>query len=154
MNVRPIALQTKHNSKEDIQKREEAESKLKGDTVIDITPPSNLSTYGKKIYKNIIEILPDGFLNGGDIYVVTIIADALDNMKICQKEIKKSGLFINGKENPAVLTYKKYVDIFNTYSTKIGLSPRDRASLSVLNINAENEKNDEVLKALRGGDDG
>ena len=154
MNVRPIALQTKHNSKEDIQKREEAESKLKGDTVIDITPPSNLSTYGKKIYKNIIEILPDGFLNGGDIYVVTIIADALDNMKICQKEIKKSGLIINGKENPAVLTYKKYVDIFNTYSTKIGLSPRDRASLSVLNINAENEKNDEVLKALRGGDDG
>ena len=149
-NVKPIALQTKHSSKEDIQNRIEAEEKLKGSTTIEINPPTNLSTNGKKIYTNIIKILPNGFLNGGDTYVVTIISEALDKLQECQKEIKKNGLFIDGNENKAVTTYKKYVDIFNTFSTKIGLSPRDRASLSVLNINSESEKNDEVLKALRG----
>lgn len=151
-NIKPIALQTKHSGKEEIQKRIEAEEKLKGNTTIEITPPSNLSTNGKKIYKNIIQILPDGFLNGGDIYVVNIIAEALDKLQECQKEIKKNGLFIEGNENKAVATYKKYVDIFNTFSTKIGLSPRDRASLSILNINSETEKSDELLQVLRGGE--
>jgi P27 family predicted phage terminase small subunit len=148
-NIKPIELQTKHNTKEDIEKRIKAESELRGTTTIEIVPPSSLSTNGKKIYKNIIQILPDGFLNGGDTYVVNIIAEALDKMQECQKEIKKNGLFVDGIESKAVGTYKKYTDIFNTFSTKIGLSPRDRASLSVLNINQENEKNDEVLKALK-----
>jgi len=152
MNVKPVSLQTQHNSKEEKKKRQEEEQKLKGDTVINITPPKILSANGKKIYKNIVKILPEGFLNSGDVYIVCIIADALDNMELCQKQIKKNGLIINAKENPSINIYKKYTDIFNTYSMKIGLSPRDRAQLSVLNINTESEKNDEVLKALRGDD--
>lgn len=152
MNVKPVDLQTQHNSKEEKKKRQEAEQKLKGDTIVNITPPNTLSANGKKIYKNIINILPGGFLNSGDVYIVCIIADALDNIELCQKNIKKNGLIISNKENPSISIYKKYTDIFNTYSMKIGLSPRDRAQLSVLNINAESEKNDEVLKALRGDD--
>ncbi|MCB2354348.1 P27 family phage terminase small subunit [Clostridium estertheticum] len=151
-NIKPIELQTKHSNPEDIAKRMETEEALKGNTVIEIKPPTSLSTTGKKFYKKIIEILPDGFLNGGDTYCVTIIAESLDKMQLCQKEINKIGLFIDGNENKAVGTYKKYVDIFNTFSQKIGLSPRDRASLSILNINSETDKNDKVLQALKGGD--
>ncbi|MBU3153907.1 P27 family phage terminase small subunit [Clostridium estertheticum] len=151
-NIKPIELQTKHSNPEDIQKRMETEEALKGNTVIEIKPPTSLSTTGKKFYKKIIEILPSGFLNGGDTYCVTIIAESLDKMQLCQKEINKNGLFIDGNENKGVGTYKKYVDIFNTFSQKIGLSPRDRASLSILNINSETDKNDKVLQALKGGD--
>jgi P27 family predicted phage terminase small subunit len=151
-NIKPIALQTKHNSKEDIEKRIEMEDKLKGNTTIEIIPPSNLSSNGKKIYKNIIKILPDGFLNGGDIYTVSIVAEALDKMQECQKEIKVNGLFVDGTESKAVGTYKKYVDIFNTFGSKLGLSPRDRASLSVLNLNQEMEKQDPLLQILSGDD--
>jgi len=150
-NIKPIALQNGHISNEEKEARKVVEEKLKGNTEITIKPPKELSTNGKKLYKNIINLLPTGFLNGGDTYVVTIVAEALDRMQTCQIRLNNNGLFNEeGEENNAVKTYDKYSKIFEKFSAKLGLSPKDRASLAVLNLNADEEKQDELLSVLRG----
>ena len=150
-NIKPIALQNGHISNEEKEARKVAEEKLKGNTEITIKPPKELSTNGKKLYKNIINLLPAGFLNGGDTYVVTIVAEAIDRMQTCQIRLNNNGLFNEeGDENNAVKTYDKYSKIFEKFSAKLGLSPKDRASLAVLNLNSDEVKQDELLKVLRG----
>lgn len=150
-NIKPVALQNNHRSNAEINARKKLEEELKGNTSIAIKPPRELSANGKKLYKNIISLLPAGFLNGGDTFIVTIVAEALDRMQTCQININNNGLFCeDGKENEAVKTYDKYSKIFEKFSAKLGLSPKDRAALAVLNINAEDESKDEVLKILSG----
>lgn len=149
-NIKPIALQTGHISNAEIQARQETEEKLKGDTEIKTRPPRELSSNGKKLYKSIIYLLPKGFLNGGDTFTVCIVAEALDRMQICQKKINDDGLFIEGEENQAVRTFEKYSKIFEKFSSKLGLSPKDRASLSVLLLQEKENDTDPLLKVLAG----
>ena len=150
-NIKPSALQNGHKSNEEKEARKHQEELLKGNTEITIKPPKELSTNGKKIYKNIISLLPTGFLNGGDTFVVTIVAESLDRMQTCQVKLNDNGLFTEaGEENNAVRTYDKYSKIFEKFSGKLGLSPKDRASLAVLNLNQMEESQDELLKILKG----
>lgn len=153
-NIKPIALQTGHISNAEIEERKQAEEKLKGDAEISVKPPKELSTNGKKLYKNIVSLLPSGFLSGGDIYVVGIVAESLDRMCECQLKINKDGLFSKeGEENQAVRTYDKYSKIFEKFSSKLGLSPKDRASLAVLVLNDKEKEEDALLKALSEDDE-
>lgn len=150
-NIKPAALQNNHKSNAELETRQQTEERLKGDIEVSIKPPKELSANGKKLYKNIIKLLPTGFLNGGDTFVVTIVAEALDRMQTCQSNINDNGLFDeNGVENNAVKTYDKYSKIFEKFSAKLGLSPKDRAALAVLNLNQIEESQDEVLKILKG----
>lgn len=153
-NIKPTALATGHISNDEKIERQETEEKLKGNTTIDVKPPKELSTNGKKLYKYIISLLPNGFLNGGDTFVVGIVAESLDRMQKCQNKINKDGLFDeDGAENQAVRTYEKYSKIFEKFSAKLGLSPKDRASLAVLVINDKDNQEDQLLKILKGDDD-
>lgn len=148
--IKPAELRTGKTGKDEIEKRKKAEASLKGNTEISQKPKGKLSRTGKKLYKEIIKLLPAGFLNGGDTYVVEIVADALSRMGEC-REILNDGMFDKaGEERDAVKTYERYSKIFDKFSSKLGLSPKDRAALAVLNINAEEEKDDPLLKALRG----
>lgn len=150
-NIKPVELQTGHISKEQIQQRKETEEKLKGNTIIPARAPRELSANGKRLYRHIISLLPSDFLNGADVYTVGIVAEALDRMQICQDKINTDGLFTEeGNENQAVRTYEKYSKIFEKFSAKLGLSPKDRASLAALNLKDKETKEDPVAKALRG----
>ncbi|MCB2300645.1 phage terminase small subunit P27 family [Clostridium tagluense] len=148
-NIKPVELQTGHISNTEKEERLKAESKLKGDKIITPKPPKELSSNGKKLYKKIIDLLPTGFLNGGDTFVVGIVAEALDRMQICQTKINADGLFTKGgEENNAVKTYDKYSKTFEKFSGKIGLSPKDRSALAVLILSDNDKKQDEVLNIL------
>lgn len=150
-NIKPAELRTGKTGKEEIKKRTMEEKKLKGTREISEKPVEGLNPNGKKLYKEIIGLLPDGFLSGGDTYVVGIVADALSRMAECQKILNSDGMFDDdGIEIDAVKTYERYSKIFDKFSSKLGLSPKDRAALAVLNINAEEEKNDPLLQVLRG----
>lgn len=151
--IKPAALRTGKTGKAEIEKRLKAEESLKGAVEISRTAPDGLSERGKEIYLHVIDLLPEGFLSGADTYVVGIVADALDRMKTCQEMLNQSGMFVRGIEKDAVKTYERYSKIFDRFASKLGLSPKDRASLAVLNINAEEEKEDPVLAALRGEQD-
>lgn len=151
-NVKPVALNKSHMTKAEKKARIEAEEKLKGNARISNIPPQELSESGKIIYKNIINIMPQDFLTGIDSYIVSVVAEALDRMKQCQIKINETSLFNDGEENIAVKTYEKYSKIFNTYSSKLGMSPKDRAALSCLILNDKKEE-DPLLKALSDDDD-
>lgn len=146
-NIKPASLRTGKTGKEEKSKRAAEEEKLKGNSKIPTTPPKGLSVNGGKIYKDIINILPDGFLNGADAYTVGIVAEALDRMSIAQEEINTNGLLTEeGSERDASKSYERYSKIFDKFGSKLGLSPKDRAALAVLNLKDEDE--DELLNIL------
>lgn len=150
-NVKPIELRTGHWTKDEIEARKNAEDKLKGNNISDKVP-SRLTSNGKKIYKHLLSSFPNGFLTDVDSYSLEIVANAIDMMQQASKDIKDRGMFINGDENPSIRIYERYSKIFNTYGSKLGMSPRDRASLSALLINQQQQEDDKLLKILGGGD--
>ncbi|MEA5085091.1 MAG: phage terminase small subunit P27 family [Lachnospiraceae bacterium] len=149
--IKPAAFRRGKTGKAEKEAREKAEESMKPKNEIQKTAPKNLSKTGKKLYLEIIKILPDGFLSDGDKYAVGVVAEALDRMRECQQEINRQGMFNEGgEERSAVRTYERYSKIFAKFGGAIGLSPKDRAALAVLNINSDDVKNDPLLKALRG----
>lgn len=152
-NIKPVALQTGHISNAETEARRLAEEKLKGNADITLCPPIELSESGKDLYTRIISLLPKGFLSGGDTFTVGIVAEALDRMQCCQFRINTDGLFdLEGYESEAVKTYERYAKIYDKFSSKIGLSPKDRASLAVLVLSDKTNQEDPLLKILRGDD--
>jgi P27 family predicted phage terminase small subunit len=153
-NIKPAEFRTGHTSNEEIKKRKDTENKLKGNKKISAQPPVDLSDNGKRIYKEIIKLLPKGFLSSADTYTVRIVAESLDCMKISSSVIHKKGLFTDdGKENEASKAYERYSKIYDKFSAKIGLSPKDRAAIASIIVADRENKDDELLKVLRGDDD-
>lgn len=162
-NIKPARLRTGKTGKEEIDKRIKQEEKIKGTSKINKQAPKTLSSSGARLYKEIIDLLPEDFLNGADTYTVGIVAEALDRMMTSQLKINQDGLFVDavkeieGKlvsvgtfENEAAKTYERYSKIFDKFGSKLGLSPKDRAALAVLNIKEEEEKQDPLLAILQG----
>ena len=148
-NIKPASLRTGKTGKEEKGKREIEEDKLKSTIPISILPPDELSDQGKKVYVDIIGLLPTGFLSGADTYIVCIVAESLNRMQTCQIKLNDEGLFTEeGFESNAVKMYERYSKIFDKFSAKLGLSPKDRAALAVLNITADDKENDPVLGIL------
>lgn len=154
--TKPVLLKKGTITKKEYNKRLEEEQKLKGEKTISNKPPTYLCTNGKKIYKNIVNSLPEDFLNNTDEYVVAIVADSLAKMQDCQKLIKKDGLLVeytnsagatNTDQNKAILIYQKYNEIFKKYIGEIGLSPQARGRLAMISTK---EEENPLIKALRG----
>lgn len=154
--IKPVDLKLGAIPKKEYEKRKTNENKLKGNKKISSRAPQYLDDDGKKIYKNIINSLPDDFLNNTDEYVVAIVADSLAKMQQCQAIIKKEGLLVeytnsagatNTDQNKAILIYQKYNEIFKKYIGEIGLSPSARGKLAMI---SETEKQNPLLEILKG----
>lgn len=149
-NIKPVSLNKgKHNSKERAESRQKAEDSLKCKPISRIAP-NRLSKNGKTIYSNLLKSFPDGFLTASDSHTLEIVANAIDMMQISQKDINERGFLLDEDiENPSIRVYERYTKIFNTFGSKLGMSPRDRASLAVLLVNQQEEKEDPLLDALK-----
>lgn len=156
--TKPVALATGHRTKEEIQQRIENEERLKGNSNKVHIAPSWLCKDGKKEYRKLVKDLDSSdILTNVDIPVVAIIADAYAKMAQANDILKSEGMFIkktsdrgaeNLVEHPAMKVYRQYNTIYKQYLAEIGLSPSSRAKLSVINANAEDEKNDPLLAIL------
>jgi len=142
MNIKPIALTTKHYSNEEIKERLEKENAIKGDSKIPIDAPDNLNLceLGKVYYKSIVEYMPQDLFNYLDSYTVGICADSLAKMSECREILNREGLIVEGKQHSAVKTYNSYSQIFNIYGGKMGMSPTDRAKLSLIQPSKEQDE--------------
>ena len=138
--AKPISMCTGARTKEEIEQRTQGEEKLKGNSNLPEELPDFLvvDEIGKKIYKLMLEHLPEDIMNYLDVFSVSICCDALSKMIECQKSIRREGLLVeytnkagatNVTEHKAVVIYQKYSTIFNTYSSKLGMSPIDRGKL-------------------------
>ena len=153
---KPIELQNKHLTKEEIENRKEQEERLKGADNKVYKPPKNLSKEEKKIYKFLVnELKESGILCNLDITILKTTVDSIRRMEECKKNIDTYGVVLTKEDgslyrNPATIIYKDYNSIFNKCCMELGLSPSARARLAQFNIQAEKDKEDPVLKALKG----
>ncbi|HAZ36347.1 MAG TPA: phage terminase small subunit P27 family [Clostridiaceae bacterium] len=156
---KPVEIIAKHLTKQEIEERKQAEQKLKGNDDLVYKIPQCLSKEEKKIYKFLInELQASGILCNLDITILEITANAIASMRECTKLINKYGVVItkeNGDmiKNPACTAYKDYNAIFNKCCIEIGLSPSARTKLANINVQAQEQKDDPVLKILNRSSD-
>ncbi len=153
-----MEMQSKKVSKEEREKRIEAEKKLVGERDLLETPPDYLSYEEQILYIELINpLLHIECLGNSDREVFAIMANAKCMMLECQKEIEEFGLFvqkidrfgnIERVKNPAVDVYAKYESIFNKNQAQIGLSASARTKL--VQIKQEKENESELNETFNG----
>jgi P27 family predicted phage terminase small subunit len=158
-SAKPIAINSSHLTKEEIEDRKEQEEKLQGNDDLVYTPPRDLKTKTEKeLYVYLVEQLKaSAILNNLDIQILVQTVDSIMNMRAAKKAIKKYGMVIEKddgglQKNPAITIYKDYSTIFYQCCLQLGLSPSARAKLSVINVKTKENEKDPLLKALRGED--
>lgn len=144
---KPVDLQTCHLTKEEMELRQEAEAKLKGGND-KIKPPKHLSKDQKKIFNYIVkEMETSGVLNNLDIYILTTCVICIDRMQKIDEMINNN---INLLTDRKLLgTYKDSQSSFFRSCNELGISPASRSKLANLNLQAQVEADDELLKILR-----
>ena len=138
---KPLSMQTKNLTKEEIETRQAAEKMLKteGDKVYEV--PSKLDKNAKKIYENLVEQLkPLNILSDLDIDALCLVCNALHQMEVAINDINKNGQVIyikndNGDitrvmKNPSVETYKTFASLYDSAGAKLCMNPSARAKLS------------------------
>lgn len=144
-----VDLISGHLSKEEINKRKEAENKLKGNNDL-IKPPSYLSSKQKRIFKFISkELLNVNILNNLDVSLLEVCSIAIDRIREIENKINKNPELL--LDNKLIVIKNKYTQDFFKCMQELGLSPSARARLALLNIEKEDKENDPLLKIL--GDD-
>ncbi len=146
--AKPIELVTGHRTKEEIENRKEQQEKIRGDSS-KIEPTENLDPEQSEIFYSVKdELKSSGILSNVDSYWLTKLAIAESTLReINKKKAAKPSIIFN-KDFKA--TEKHYFDIFAKCCSEIGLSPIGRAKLANINSLAQAEKEDPLLKALKG----
>lgn len=147
-----IEAQSRHNSKEEIEKRKEAENKLKGLADKIEFPPEYLNEAQKRIYREIFEELKASqILSNLDIYILASCSIAIDRLQYIETIINKNPKAIMNKE--LMSAKDKYNKEFYRCCNELSLSPQSRAKFGSLALQAKEKEEDPLIKALKGDDD-
>lgn len=146
--AKPIELVSGHRTKEEIQKRKEAQEKLKGDNS-KIEPTQKLNENEIRIFNSIKEEMKNsGVLSNLDSYLLTQLSGAIDKLEYLDAALQKKPALIFNKDFKS--SKKLYFDIFTKCCNELSMSPASRAKLANINSIADSEKEDPILKALKG----
>ena len=148
-NIKPASLKQGVIPKQQLEARINAEEKLKGDPIA-AAAPTRLTENGVMIYNKLLTSFPKDFLTSSDSHTLEIVANSLDMMQTAQEDINSRGqLLADDSENPSIRIYERYSKIFNTFGSKLGMSPKDRAALAIIMTTQAAEDEDPLLKALK-----
>ncbi len=148
-NIKPASLKQGVIPKQQLEARINAEEKLKGDPIA-ADAPTRLTENGVMIYNKLLTSFPKDFLTSSDSHTLEIVANSLDMMQTAQEDINSRGqLLADDSENPSIRIYERYSTIFNTFGSKLGMSPKDRAALAIIMTTQAAEDEDPLLKALK-----
>lgn len=163
---KPIDATFGEYTKQAKKEREKAEKEIDGEVGKNKikTPPKNLTRNGKAIYRALVEDLEKSGININnlDVYMLELLANSIDNMRMAQDRLNKEGTIIeytnkggntNLIQNPALGAYLKYYKIFKDCCSDLGLSPSARAKLALLKVNNDKEKDDPLLRILSDDDE-
>ena len=155
-SAKPVDLVNSKMSKEEREARKKAEQRYKGVANKVYRCPSELkANREQQLYKFIVNQLKSAaILNDLDIEIIKSTVFCIINMNDANEFINSNGTIIsdeNGKfyKNPAVNVYKDYHSMFLSNSIRLGLSPADRAKLSVIDMKNKQAEEDPLLKALK-----
>lgn len=159
--TKPVDMKTGAITKAERERRQQAESVIRGNRPLSQAPPESLADEARNIYATILENLPLEQMNETDGYTVEVVADAIANMRRCRKEIDSVGLFVERydrndnrirEQNVAVGVYQKYSDILKKYIAELGLSPAARSRIASLAKEPEQTAGKKTLMELLNED--
>lgn len=144
--AKAINSKVSHDTKEEIEIRQETEKKLRGKSNR-LTPPKYLTPEQKKIFRYIVTNLKEAEVLGNlDIYILSVTAVTIGNLI----ELDKA---INFETNAALrlkmmATRDKYTKDFFRCCNELSLSPQARAKLSITDVKSSKENKNPLLAAL------
>ena len=144
---KPISMQNRHLSKDEINTREQLEGIFTGTKDTVYKAPVKLNMEQQKIYKNLVELLkPLDILSDLDVELVTLAADSIYQMNKARENIEEfgqvmvvtdnEGNIVKVSKNPSIEIYKTFENIYNRCCSQLALSPSARAKLSAEISNA------------------
>lgn len=143
-----IGTHSRHNTKAEVQAREDMEKSLKGNND-KVKPPASLTKEQKKIFKAIVkELEVSNILCNLDVYILTTCARAIDRINQIEKMVDDDTSLL--QDSKLMSTKDKYQKDFFRCCNELSLSPQSRAKLGNLNIQAKAKLEDPVLQALGG----
>jgi P27 family predicted phage terminase small subunit len=144
-----VKTMSKNLTKEEKEVRLETEEKLRG-RGDNISPPKYLNARQKKIFNYIVQELEASKILGNlDVYILATCAISIDRLQQIEKLINKDIERILDKSLMAAKD--KYTKDFFRCCNELSLSPQSRAKLGNINLQAEQDKQDPLLKVLAGG---
>lgn len=147
--AKPIELQSKHNTKSDIQQRKSVQNSLKGDSSC-IVPPYKLSDSQLNIFNKIRDVYDKVDLIGElDIYTLAEGAVVIDRLQQLEMMINDNPELLTDKDIMAIR--KGYTQDYYRLCNELGLSPQARAKLGSLSLQKDKQNNDILLNILKGG---
>lgn len=148
-----VNTMSKNLTKEEKEKRLKGEKKLKGNAD-EIKPPSDLTKEQKKIFKYIVKELKESEILGNlDIYILKKCAIAINRIDEIETKINENRKSLVDNNSSNLRRWKETYDKdFYRCCNELCLSPQSRAKLSNINVQAQKQQEDLVLKALRGED--
>ena len=146
-----VKVMSKNLTKEEIAVRSEMEDKLRGGSER-IIAPKYLTLDQKKIFNYIVsELHASGILGNLDVYILETCSIAIDRIQEIERLINHD---MNNLVNKSLMSAKdKYTKDFFRCCNELSLSPQSRAKLGNLNLKAQEDADDPLLKLLHGGKD-
>lgn len=144
-------LLSKHLTKEEKEKRQSNEEFYKGNSD-NIEPPEYL-TNDQVILFNFIksELEESKLLCNLDIFILAKCSIAIDRLQWIENQVnKRQALLLNDN---LMRRKKDYDSDFYRCCNELSLSPQSRAKLANINVNAKEQKEDPVLKAINEDDE-
>lgn len=144
-------LMSKHLTKEEKEKRQSNEEKLKGKTD-NIVPFQKLEENQLYIFNFIkTELHESGVLSNLDSIILTKCAIAIDRLQWIEDQVnKKPSLLLNDK---LMKRKKDYDSDFYRCCNELCLSPQSRAKIANINLQAKEKEDDILLKVLKEDDE-
>lgn len=142
------SVTSKHLTEEERKNKLETEKRLKGEND-KVKPPTYLSKEQKKIFKYIVnELINAEILGNLDVYVLSTTAICIDRLQAIEQLINESIEKLNDRK--IMSSRKDYQsDLFRCMS-ELCMTPASRAKLGNLNLQTQQDKDDELLKIIRG----
>ena len=142
-----IEVQSRHNTKEEIEKRKNIQDSLRGMADKIENPPDYLTDNQKKIYNFIIqELKASGILSNLDVYLLSTVSIAIDRLQFIENIINKKPNAILNKD--LMSAKDKYNKDFFRCCNELSLSPQSRAKFSSLTKDIKDKSEDELLNIL------
>lgn len=146
--AKPVELQSKHNTKSDIKKRQSVQNSLKGDSSC-IVPPYKLSESQLNIFNKIRDVYNSVDLIGElDVYTLAEGAVVIDRLQQLEMMINNDPTLLTDKE--IMMIRKGYTQDYYRLCNELGLSPQSRAKLGSLSLQKDKQNNDTLLQLLKG----
>lgn len=126
------------------------EKKLKGKTHLIKTGGESLNDSQKNYYYFLTtHLLEQDIIGNIDIPLLQQLSITLERIKLCNELINTEGLFVNGKEHPAVKTKAMLLQNMKWQFKELGISNQARQKLAKDSLNKIKEESKPINKLMK-----